>query len=86
MGATSSFTTVEDLALWDENFYNPRVGGRALVESIPAQLEPAIKDLFTGSRANIRFVRDSRGRVSGFVLNRGRILNFRFRKSAAPKK
>lgn len=26
-GATSLLTTVEDLALWDENFYNPRVGG-----------------------------------------------------------
>jgi len=31
-GATSLLTTVEDLALWDENFYNPRVGGRALIE------------------------------------------------------
>jgi CubicO group peptidase (beta-lactamase class C family) len=27
VGATSLHTTVEDLALWDENFYNPRVGG-----------------------------------------------------------
>lgn len=26
-GATSLHTTVEDLELWDENFYNPRVGG-----------------------------------------------------------
>jgi CubicO group peptidase (beta-lactamase class C family) len=27
VGATSLHTTVEDLALWDENFYKPRVGG-----------------------------------------------------------
>jgi CubicO group peptidase (beta-lactamase class C family) len=27
VGATSLHTTVEDLALWDENFYHPRVGG-----------------------------------------------------------
>lgn len=27
VGATSLLTTVEDLALWDNNFYHPRVGG-----------------------------------------------------------
>lgn len=32
VGATSLLTTVEDLALWDENFYNPRVGGPELVK------------------------------------------------------
>jgi hypothetical protein len=32
VGATSLLTTVEDLARWDENFYNPKVGGAALVE------------------------------------------------------
>jgi CubicO group peptidase (beta-lactamase class C family) len=32
VGPTSLLTTVEDLALWDENFYHPRVGGAALVE------------------------------------------------------
>ena len=31
VGATSLLTTVEDLALWDENFYRPLVGGPALV-------------------------------------------------------
>jgi CubicO group peptidase (beta-lactamase class C family) len=30
-GATSLHTTVEDLLLWDENFYHPRVGGPAFV-------------------------------------------------------
>ena len=34
VGATSLLTTVEDLALWDENFYAPRVGGEALVHRL----------------------------------------------------
>lgn len=33
-GATSLHTTVEDLALWDENFYHPRVGGPWLPEQM----------------------------------------------------
>jgi len=33
-GATSLHTTVEDLQLWDENFYNPRVGGQTLIEQM----------------------------------------------------
>jgi CubicO group peptidase (beta-lactamase class C family) len=34
VGATSLLTTVEDLALWDQNFYQPRVGGRALTDQL----------------------------------------------------
>jgi CubicO group peptidase (beta-lactamase class C family) len=34
VGATSLLTTVEDLALWDENFYTPRVGGQGLVQQL----------------------------------------------------
>ncbi|WP_348263533.1 serine hydrolase [Telmatobacter sp. DSM 110680] len=34
VGATSLMTTVEDLALWDENFYNSRVGGPELVKQM----------------------------------------------------
>jgi CubicO group peptidase (beta-lactamase class C family) len=34
VGATSLLTTVEDLALWDENFYNPRVGGPKLIQQL----------------------------------------------------
>jgi CubicO group peptidase (beta-lactamase class C family) len=37
VGATSLLTTVEDLALWDENFYNPRVGGPEMIKQM---LEP----------------------------------------------
>ncbi len=34
VGATSLHTTVEDLQLWDDNFYHPRVGGPALVQQM----------------------------------------------------
>jgi CubicO group peptidase (beta-lactamase class C family) len=34
VGATSLLTTVRDLALWDENFYTARVGGRALIDQL----------------------------------------------------
>jgi CubicO group peptidase (beta-lactamase class C family) len=34
VGATSLMTTVEDLALWDENFYNPRVGGPEVIKQM----------------------------------------------------
>lgn len=33
-GDGAVYTTVEDLLLWDRNFYDPRVGGRALVEQM----------------------------------------------------
>jgi CubicO group peptidase (beta-lactamase class C family) len=33
-GATSLHTTVEDLQLWDENFYHPRVGGPVLIQQM----------------------------------------------------
>ena len=38
-GATSLFTTVEDLAKWDENFYSKQVGGDAFIR---AMLEPGV--------------------------------------------
>jgi CubicO group peptidase (beta-lactamase class C family) len=34
VGATSLHTTVEDLQLWDENFYHPRVGGPAFPQQM----------------------------------------------------
>jgi CubicO group peptidase (beta-lactamase class C family) len=34
VGATSLFTTVEDLAKWDRNFYTGAVGGRSVVEEM----------------------------------------------------
>ena len=35
-GATSLFTTVEDLAKWDENFYTKKVGGDAFIKLMQA--------------------------------------------------
>ncbi len=58
--------------------------GRLSLERLkanPATLEPAIADLFTSPMGSVRFVRDAEGRVSGFFLSRGRILNFKFRKA-----
>jgi len=34
VGATSLLTAIEDLALWDENFYNPRVGGPEMIRQM----------------------------------------------------
>jgi CubicO group peptidase (beta-lactamase class C family) len=34
IGAGGIFTTVEDLARWDQNFYDARVGGNALIKQI----------------------------------------------------
>lgn len=34
IGSTSVYTTVEDLALWDENYYTGKVGGKALIEQM----------------------------------------------------
>jgi CubicO group peptidase (beta-lactamase class C family) len=34
VGATSLFTTVEDLVRWDQNFYDAKVGGRAAVNLV----------------------------------------------------
>lgn len=59
--------------------------GRLVLERMkaePSPLAPAIKDLFTNPLGNIRFLRDAQGKVTGFILNRGRILNFRFKKAS----
>jgi len=37
VGATILLTTVEDLARWNQNFYDPRVGGSGLIKQM---LEP----------------------------------------------
>jgi CubicO group peptidase (beta-lactamase class C family) len=50
------------------------------LKSAPERLEPATRDLFTGGPGTMRFTRNEKGGVSGFVLNAGRVLNFRFSK------
>jgi len=46
----------------------------------PETLRPAVRDVFTGDIGTVRFTRDSGQRISGLVLNAGRIRNFRFEK------
>ncbi len=46
----------------------------------PSTLEPALRDLYLALWGNLRFTRDSQGRVSGFIFNDDRIRNFRFEK------
>jgi CubicO group peptidase (beta-lactamase class C family) len=52
----------------------------------PDTLRPTIQDVFVGQVGTIRFSRDANGRVSGFVLDAGRIQGFQFtlRAEAAP--
>jgi hypothetical protein len=54
----------------------------------PDALQPVTRDLFAGSIGNIRFIRDSHGEVSGFMLDNQAIQNFRFGKDrlAVPSK
>lgn len=39
VGPTNVFTTIEDLARWDQNFYDQRVGGQAVIEQM---LKPGV--------------------------------------------
>jgi hypothetical protein len=50
------------------------------LKSKPDSLLPVTRDFFVGSIGNIRFTRNARGEISGFLLSDGRILNFRFEK------
>jgi hypothetical protein len=48
----------------------------------PETLRPAVRDVFTGEIGTVRFTRDANQHISGFVLNAGRIQNFRFSKKS----
>jgi len=50
------------------------------LKSKPEKLQPTLVDYFEGSNGGLHFQRDQSGKISGFVLNSGRIKNFRFRK------
>jgi hypothetical protein len=57
--------------------------GKLVLSSLktrPVTLNPTVKDVFSNSSANLRFTRDSEGKVVGAILNRGRVRNFRFSK------
>jgi hypothetical protein len=57
-------------------------GGLVLqrLRSKPEKLGPLVQDYFQGLNGVIHFQRDREGRVTGFVLNTGRIVHFPFRK------
>ncbi len=44
----------------------------------PDILQPTVRDVFTGEIGTVRFTRDANQHISGFILNAGRIQNFRF--------
>jgi CubicO group peptidase (beta-lactamase class C family) len=44
----------------------------------PDPLRPTVRDAFTGDIGTVRFTRDANHHISGFILNAGRIQNFRF--------
>jgi hypothetical protein len=46
----------------------------------PDILMPTTKDVFTGDIGTVRFTRDANRHVSRFILDSGRIQNFRFTK------
>ena len=50
------------------------------LKSKPEKLQPTLVDYFEGANGDLHFQRDQSGKISGFVLNSGRIKNFRFRK------
>ncbi len=52
------------------------------LKSKPDTLRPAVRDVFTGDIGTVRFVRDANQHISGFILNAGRIQNFRFSRKA----
>jgi hypothetical protein len=70
-----------------EPIYRIIVDGDNLVlrrlKSDPAQLKPIVRDYFDGPNGNVHFVRNGSGEVTGFLLNMGRIRNFRFVKNRA---
>lgn len=68
VGASSLLTTVEDLARWDQNFYDYRVGGRAIIDQmqVPGVLNSGFKlgyamGLSVGKHKGLKIVEHSGG-------------------------
>ena len=49
----------------------------------PVALTPNVPDVFSSSAGTVRFTRDAKGQISGFLLSSGRIVNFRFTRRAS---
>jgi len=62
-------------------------GGLVLkrLKSKPEKLRPTIADYFESASGDLHFERDSTGKITGFLLNSGRIRNFRFTRGAADR-
>jgi hypothetical protein len=50
----------------------------------PSPLQPIVADTVIGEPGTVSFVRDATGRVSGFVLDAGRVRHVRFRRETSP--
>jgi hypothetical protein len=50
------------------------------MKSPPAALQPLVADRFTGQPGTITFVRDGSGRITGFLLDAGRVRHVKFRR------
>jgi hypothetical protein len=48
-------------------------------------LKPAVADVFTGEIGTVRFVRSPDRRITGFILDAGRIQDFRFARQSPPQ-
>jgi len=62
-------------------------GGLVLkrLKSKPEKLRPTIVDYFESPSGDLHFERDSRGKITSFLLNSGRIRNFRFTRAAGDR-
>jgi hypothetical protein len=78
---TGSYTSDEIEAVYRIVIEN---GGLVLkrLKSKPQKLEPTREDFFQGLDGDIHFQRNPSGNITGFVLDSGRIKNFRFNKTA----
>jgi len=89
--AVTPFTTsVAERAEYAGNYVSEEIepvyqmsvqGGKLVLARLkhkPDTLDPRVRDVFSGDIGTIRFTRDSKHRVSGFLLSTGRIRNFRF--------
>jgi hypothetical protein len=52
--------------------------GSHAAEEQTGPLRPAARDVFAGEIGAVRFTRDANQPICGFILNAGRIQNFRF--------
>jgi CubicO group peptidase (beta-lactamase class C family) len=55
--------------------------GKLILERLkhkPDSLRPATRDVFTGDIGTLRFTRNAKHQITGFILDAGRIQNFRF--------